>query len=158
MDAVELLHRYKDRDGRFTHYERADRVPLDGVVKAEWRAAVVDERGRVERVSYELCVLGALRDALRRGEIRVVGARAWRNPETHLPADFDLHRDVHYEAIAQPTDPTEFVASLRTGWTHPSRGGPRRYTPAPAERRSAPARTRSGSPPPRPAPNCRRTT
>src|SRR4051812_2677700 len=65
MDAVELLHRYKDRGGRFTHYERADRVPLDGVVKAEWRAAVVDERGRVERVSYELCVLGALRDALR---------------------------------------------------------------------------------------------
>jgi hypothetical protein len=113
MDAVELLHRYKDRDGRFTHYERADRVPLDGVVKAEWRAAVVDERGRVERVSYELCVLGALRDALRRAAIWVVGARAWRNPETYLPADFDLHRDVHYEAIAQPTDPTEFVSSLR---------------------------------------------
>jgi len=113
MDAVELLHRYKDRDGRFTHYERADRVPLDGVVKAEWRAAVVDERGRVERVSYELCVLGALRDALRRGEVWVVGARQWRNPETHLPADFDLHRDVHYEAIAQPLDPTEFVNCLR---------------------------------------------
>jgi len=113
MDAVELLHRYKDRDGRFTHYERADRVPLDGVVRAEWRAAVVDERGRVERVSYELCVLGALRDALRRGEIWVAGARAWRNPETHLPADFDLHRDVHYEAIAQPADPAEFVAGLR---------------------------------------------
>ena len=113
MDAVELLHRYKDRDGRFTHYERADRVPLDGVVKSEWRAAVVDERGRVERISYELCVLGALRDAVRRGEVWVVGARTWRNPETHLPADFDLHRDVHYDAIAQPVDPTEFVAGLR---------------------------------------------
>lgn len=30
------------------------------------------------------------------------------------PVDCDLHRDVHYEAIAQPIDPTEFVASLRT--------------------------------------------
>jgi hypothetical protein len=69
MDAIDLLHRYKDRDGRLTHYERADRVPIDGVVKAEWRAAVVDERGRVERVSYELCVLGALRDAIRRREV-----------------------------------------------------------------------------------------
>ena len=114
MDAVELLDRYKDRDGRATHYEKADRVPLDGVVKAEWRAAVVDERDRVERIPYELCVLGALRDAVRRREIWVVGAKMWRDPETDLPADFDLHRDVHYTAIAQPTDPTEFVAGLRT--------------------------------------------
>ncbi len=114
MDAVDLLHRYKDRDGRLKHYEPAERVPLDGVVKAEWRPAVVDERGHVERIGYELCVLAALRDALRRGEVWVVGAKAWRNPETHLPVDFDLHRDVHYEAIAQPMDPTEFVTSLRT--------------------------------------------
>ncbi len=114
MDAVELLHRYKDRDGRLTHYERADRVPLNGVVKAEWRPAVVGEHGRVERVGYELCTLQALRDALRRREIWVVGARAWRNPEADLPVDFDLNRDVHYTAIAQPTDPTEFVTALRT--------------------------------------------
>lgn len=114
MDAVELLHRYKDRDGRATHYERADRVPLDGVVQAQWRAAVVDERGRIERIPYELCALQALRDALRRREIWVVGARAWRNPETDLPVDFEVHRDVHYTAIAQPTDPTEFVSALRT--------------------------------------------
>jgi hypothetical protein len=51
------------------------------VVKADWRPAVVDERGRVERVPYELCTLQALRDALRRREIWVVGARLWRNPE-----------------------------------------------------------------------------
>lgn len=114
MDALEVLHRYKDRDGRLTHYERADRVPLDGVVKADWRPAVVDDRGRVERIPYELCALQALRDAVRRREIWVEGARTWRNPETDLPVDFDLHRDVHYTAIAQPTDPTEFVSALRS--------------------------------------------
>ncbi|SCG16450.1 Transposase and inactivated derivatives, TnpA family [Micromonospora echinofusca] len=114
MDALEVLHRYKDRDGRLTHYDRADRVPLDGVVKADWRPAVVDDRGRVERIPYELCALQALRDAVRRREIWVEGARAWRNPETDLPVDFDLHRDVHYTAIAQPTDPTEFVTALRS--------------------------------------------
>jgi TnpA family transposase len=113
MDAVELLHRYKDRDGRLTHYDGAERVALDGVVKADWRAAVVDERGRVARVPYELCALAALRDALRRREIWVVGARVWRNPEEDLPADFDLHRDVHYTAIAQPTEPSEFVSGLK---------------------------------------------
>jgi hypothetical protein len=112
MDAIELLHRHKDRDGRFTHYEKAERVPIDGVVRPDWRPHLFED-GRVHRVSYELCVLVALRDALRSGEVWVVGSRQWRNPETHLPADFDLHRDVHYEAIAQPVDPTAFVASVR---------------------------------------------
>jgi hypothetical protein len=36
------------------------------VVREEWRKAVDDERGRVERIPYELCVLVALGDALRR--------------------------------------------------------------------------------------------
>jgi hypothetical protein len=108
MDAVELLHRYKDR-GRQKYYDPTDRVPLDGVVRAEWRDAVVDDLGRVERVSYELCALGALRDALRRREIWVEGAGRWRNPEADLPQDFDVHRDVHYAAIRQPVDPTAFV-------------------------------------------------
>lgn len=112
MDAVELLDRHKDRDGRFTHYEKAEKVPVNGVVRTDWKPHIY-EGGRVHRVSYEMCVLLALRDALRSGEVWVVGSRQWRDPETHLPADFDLHRDVHYEAIAQPLDPTEFVTSLR---------------------------------------------
>src|SRR5919198_3253646 len=112
MDAVELLHRYKDRDGRLKHYDPTERVPVAGVVKAEWRDAVIDNRGGVQQVPYELCALGALRDAIRRREVGVVGATRWRNPETDLPAEFDLHRDVHYTAIAQPTDPTEFVTGL----------------------------------------------
>ena len=91
----------------------SERVPLEAVVRTEWREAVVDTRGRVERVPYELCVLGALREAIRRREIWVVGAGKWRNPETDLAHDFDLHRDVHYKAIRQPTDATEFVESLR---------------------------------------------
>ena len=67
-------------------------MPLDGIVPADWR-----ERGRrrarggrVERIPYELCVLAALREALRRREIWVVGAVRWRNPDTDLPADFDV--------------------------------------------------------------------
>ena len=36
----------------------------------------MDERGRVERIPYELCVLIALRDALRRREIYVQSGTA----------------------------------------------------------------------------------
>jgi TnpA family transposase len=114
MDAVDLLHRYKDRPSRLTHYELADSVPIAGVVRADWKAAVVDEGDRVERIPYELCVLSALRDAIRRREVWVVGANRWRNPESDLPADFDVHRDVHYQAIGLTQDPTEFIEATKT--------------------------------------------
>ena len=71
MDALELLHRYADVDGKVRFFAQAERVPLDGVVPKAWREAVVDERGRVERIPYELCTLIALRDAFRRREIYV---------------------------------------------------------------------------------------
>ena len=96
---------------------QTDRVPLDGVVPKAWREAVVDDRGRVERIPYELCVLVALRDALRRREIYVSGGNRWRNPEDDLPGDFDATREVHYAAIRQPLDPTEFIADLRRRMT-----------------------------------------
>src|SRR5262249_46091536 len=69
--------------------------------------------GRVERIPYELCVLRALRDGLRRREIWVVGANRWRDPEADLPADFEVSREVHYTALRQPLDPSAFVEELR---------------------------------------------
>ena len=113
MDALDLLARYAGRD-RARWYDPGEQVPLDGVVPAAWREAVYDERGRVLRVPYELGVLTALRDAIRRREIWVVGAGRWRDPEADLPSDFEDNRDVHYAALRQPTDPTAFIAELRT--------------------------------------------
>ncbi|MGI5341902.1 DUF4158 domain-containing protein [Streptomyces sp. CA-181903] len=114
MDAIDLLKRYLEqplKEGAF--FDEAETVPLEGVVPDQWRAAVVDDKGRVERIPYELCVLVSLRDALRRREIWVVGANRWRNPEDDLPADFEDNRDVHYAAIRQPQDAGEFIDALQ---------------------------------------------
>jgi hypothetical protein len=114
MGAVELLQRYKDIPvSDRPRYSRADRVPLDGVVPREWRDAVLDDSGRVERIPYELCVLKALREAIRRREIWVVGANRWRNPDHDLPADFEDNRDVHYAALRAPLDGGEFALDLK---------------------------------------------
>jgi hypothetical protein len=113
MNALELLHRYADVDGKVRFFAQDDRVPLDGVVPKAWREAVLDERGRVERIPYELCTLIALRDALRRREIYVLGGNRWRNPDDDLPGDFETAREVHYAALRQPLGPTEFVKDLR---------------------------------------------
>lgn len=73
MDALELLTRYTDRSGQDRFHPSSERVPVDGVVPRDWRVAVVDETGRIERTPYELCVLRALRNAVRRREVSVVG-------------------------------------------------------------------------------------
>jgi TnpA family transposase len=131
MQAIELLARYADltsaeRDAsedqaparpgaadRF--YPASETVPIEGVVPAAWRDAVLDERtGRVERIPYELCVLIEVREALRRREIYVEGAGQWRNPDEDLPGDFEDNRDVHYAALSKPLDATAFVADLKT--------------------------------------------
>jgi TnpA family transposase len=113
VEAVELLRAYSTRSGAVRHYAASDRVPLAGIVPADWRDAVLGDGGRVERVPYELCVLRALRDGLRRREVWVVGARRWRNPERDLPADFEDNREQHYAALRQPADPSAFLAALQ---------------------------------------------
>jgi TnpA family transposase len=113
LDAIDLLKRYASLSGKTRHYTAEDEVPLDGVVNKSWLPAVVDDRGRVERIPYELCVLVALRDAIRRREVFVDGARRWRDPDDDLPADFDTLKQGHYQALRQPTDPQAFISDLR---------------------------------------------
>lgn len=99
------------KEGAF--FDEAEKIPLGGVVREEWRKAVVDERGRVERIPYELCVLVALRDGLLRREIWVPGANRWRNPEDDLPPDFEDNRDVHYNAIRPRLTVSASISSAR---------------------------------------------
>jgi TnpA family transposase len=117
MDALDLLRRYADIDGKVRFYAEADRVPVQGVVPKAWGEAVVDDRGRIERIPYELCTLIALRDALRRREVYVRGGNRWRNPDDDLPGDFETAREVHYAALRQPLDPAAFVNDLRQRMT-----------------------------------------
>ena len=112
IEALRLLTRYTDRE-RIRYYDPAEWAPIEGVVPLEWRRAVIDEHGRVERIPYELCVLISLRNAIRRREVWIEGARRWRNPEEDLPQDFEENRDVHHDALRQPLDPAVFVAELK---------------------------------------------
>ncbi|MGB7962260.1 MAG: Tn3 family transposase [Propionicimonas sp.] len=113
MQAVDLLGRYAGVNGKVRFYATEDVAPVDGVVPKAWRDAVVDEQDRVERIPYELCVLVALRDAIRRREVWVRGAQRWRDPDADLPSDFADNRKTHYEALRRPLDPEEFITDLR---------------------------------------------
>ncbi|MFI8829216.1 hypothetical protein [Streptomyces sp. NPDC053431] len=72
---------------------------------------------RLAEALLQLCVLVALRDAIRRREIYVEGGLRWRNPENDLPGDFEATRTAHYAAICQPMDPQAFIADLKQRMT-----------------------------------------
>ena len=83
MEALDLVKRFAESKVR-TFPPDAE-VPLDGVVRGLWREAVVEQdaagQDRVNRITYEIAVLEALRERLRCKEIWVVGANRYRNPD-----------------------------------------------------------------------------
>src|SRR5262249_45786315 len=104
------------------YYPVDEQVPLEEVIPADWEEMVIekDQQGphRINRITYEMCVLRALREKLRCKEIWVPGANRYRNPEEDLPADFEQQRMAYYEALRQPLDADTFVHSVQQSMTH----------------------------------------
>jgi hypothetical protein len=84
MQALDLVKRFAETKVRAFPIE--EEVPLDGVVRGLWRDAVVEKdaagRDRVNRMTYEVAVLEALRERLRCKEIWVFGANRYRSVST----------------------------------------------------------------------------
>ena len=113
--ALDLVKRYADT--KVHTFPAEEEVPLDGVVRGLWREAVVEEdaqgRQRVNRITYEICVLEALREQLRCKEIWVDGANRYRNPDEDLPTDFEAQREPYYQALNLPLEADRFIADLQ---------------------------------------------
>ncbi len=116
LNALDIIALHAARKMRL--YPADEDVPLDGVVPAAWRDAVLERdaqgRPRVNRIAYEICALQALREQLRCKEAWVEGADRYRNPDQDLPADFEARRDEHYAALGLPKDASTFVGKVRT--------------------------------------------
>lgn len=115
MDALELVKRFADT--KVHTFPADENVPLDGVVRGLWREAVMEkdaaDRDRVNRITYEIAVLEALRERLRCKEIWVVGANRYRNPDEDLPTDFNENREDHYQALNLPLNAELFITNLQ---------------------------------------------
>ena len=115
MEALALVRKHVG--SRQQSYPADEIVPLDDVVPEAWREIVVehvdDAPARVNRIAYEICVLGTLRERLRTKEVWVQGANRYRNPEEDLPADFDAKRADYYMALRLPQDGKAFLANVR---------------------------------------------
>ncbi|MFD2054808.1 Tn3 family transposase [Mesorhizobium calcicola] len=88
-------------------------VPIEGVIPPKWRSAIIGKDGRINRISYELCVLSQLRDRIRAKEIWVVGADRYRNPDDDLPKDFESRRAAYYDALNLTSDARAFTRKIQ---------------------------------------------
>lgn len=106
ITVLELVKRYADT--KLQYFPPEEAIPLDEVVRGLWRDAVVgqDAQGqqRINRITYETCVLEALRDRLRCKEIWVDGANRYRDPDDDLPKDFETQRASYYQALHLPLE------------------------------------------------------
>lgn len=115
MNALELLQAQVDHPKRT--YDVDSEIPIEGVVQADWQESLLisDTKGNewIDGITYEVCVLRALREKLRCKEIWVEGANRYRHPEQDLPQDFDANRQTYYQNLAQPLDADRFIIQLQ---------------------------------------------
>jgi TnpA family transposase len=115
IEALDLLKRHAG--SKLPLFPAEEKVPTDGIVRGLWRDAAIEKdaegRERVNRITYEICVLEALRNRLRCKEIWVIGANRYRNPDEDLPADFETQRTSYYQALNLPLEADRFIADLQ---------------------------------------------
>ena len=115
IDGINLLKSYIDEKNRYFTLEEESKI--DSILKKSLRKIIVeeDEEGneRINRISFEICLLQALRDGLRCREIWVVGANRYRNPDEDLPDDFDELRDEYYDKLKLPKNAKDFIEKIK---------------------------------------------
>lgn len=109
--ALEVIKQYAGT--KLHNFPADENVPLD-FVPPLWRDAVVEDeidgRPRINRITYEIAALNALRDQVRCKEIHVAGADRYRDPDDDVPSDFEVQRSVYYAALGLPPHPDLFIA------------------------------------------------
>ena len=86
-----------------------------GTIPGKWRETVVDDHGRLNVISYEICLLTQLRERIRAKEIWIVGADKYRNPDDDLPQDFEERRGAYFKGLGLPQDAQVFIAGEAMG-------------------------------------------
>jgi hypothetical protein len=114
IQALEIIKKYART--KVQHFPIEEDIPLD-FLPPLWREAAVDDevdgRPYVNRITYEIAALNALRVQVRCKEVWVEGADRYRNPDDDVPTDFEARREEYYAALNLPRDPETFIAGIR---------------------------------------------
>ena len=108
LEAVEFL-----RSIEGSRRPEMSRAPLQ-VVTRRWRPYVVRDDGKVDRRAYTFCVLGQLRDCLRRRDVYVSPSQRWGDPRAKLlgGAAWAAARSSVCRDLEMPADPDVALSRL----------------------------------------------
>ena len=109
LDAITILK-------SLSHGQRVlcvDILPISEIVPKSLRSLLIVE-GKINRISYEICVLRALRNGLRCRELWVKGARRYCNPDEDIPQDFEEKRTAYYDDLKLPMRLQVFIDGVKT--------------------------------------------
>lgn len=114
---IEAIHLIKSHlESGTTYYPSHLAIPLEGAIKNSHQSFVLEnteQEERVNRVSYELCVLRNLRDKLRIKEVWIKGAYQYRNPEEDVPQDFEEKKDYYTSLLNKPRSANYFIRHVK---------------------------------------------
>jgi TnpA family transposase len=114
LDALSLIIHLNEEGRRFAPTSLAP----EGSIPRKWQETVIDKRGRLNVISYELCILSQLRERIRAKEVWIEGADRYRNPDDDLPKDFPERREAYYAGLKLTQDAQEFTRSVREQLEH----------------------------------------
>jgi len=109
LDALHLIVQFGEDGRRFAPVSMAP----EGSIPRKWRGTVINANGRLNVISYELCILTQLRDRIRAKEIWIEDADRYRNPDDDLPKDFTTNRDFYYQRLNLTQSAQSFTRSVR---------------------------------------------
>lgn len=109
IKGINLVEKYKDSK-RKTYPDHSE-VPIEGVVKRDWISLVISN-GSINRATYEIALLEALRHRLRCKEIWVTSSFKYGNPDEDLPQDFEANRASYFERLRVEKSSEKFVKGL----------------------------------------------
>jgi len=116
IKAWQILKTHAESTGYY--YPLEEEIPLDGIVPDEiqtWVAKPIgNDQNKINRISYELCVLQKIREHVRSKAIWIKGADKFNNPDKDLPTDFEQKRESYYAQLKQPLDAETFIQKLKT--------------------------------------------
>jgi TnpA family transposase len=115
IDGLALLKRHAGDRSRYLSCE--EEGILSSLLKKtlHYHFVELDEKGkeRINRISFEVCLLQSLREGLRCREVWVEGGFRYRDPDEDLPSNFDEKREEYYRLLGLSTDADAFVASIK---------------------------------------------
>ena len=111
LNALDWVHLNFSRRGSIMVAH--EQIPIQGIVPSKYYRAVVRSDGTLDKHSYELCTVLALRERLRSRSIWVTGSARYRNPDHDVPQDFETNRADYYAGLGLGQNSSQFVSDVR---------------------------------------------